>query len=82
MQYTVQCTYCIFNRKSCIVHGRGVHCLYSVLEFRTMGAKNRVGIGLSYKALICKSCKEPRNRFPAWRTGMIIIFIVPARQAT
>jgi hypothetical protein len=38
-----------------------------------MGARNRVAIGLyAYwpgRARICRPFKEPRNRFPAWRTG-------------
>ncbi len=34
------------------------------------------------RARICRPFKEPRNRFPAWRGGTTIIFVVPARQAT
>jgi hypothetical protein len=60
-------------------------CSYSdlcihVLEFLTvignfstaMGARNQVGIGLLYRparARICRSFKETRYRFPAWRAG-------------
>jgi hypothetical protein len=33
-------------------------------------------------ARICKTFKEPRNRFPAWRAGTTTLFDVPARQAT
>jgi hypothetical protein len=28
------------------------------------------------------SSEEPKNRFPAWRTGMINLFVVLARQST
>ncbi len=34
-----------------------------------MGDRNQVGIGLSYRACVCKHFKEPRNRFSAWRAG-------------
>jgi hypothetical protein len=47
-----------------------------------MGARNRVEIGLLYLARICKSFKEPRNRFSHWRAGTTTLFDVPARQAT
>jgi hypothetical protein len=33
-----------------------------------------------YRARICKSFKEPRNRFPAWRAGTTTLLVVPARQ--
>ncbi len=32
------------------------------------------------RALICKPCKGPRNRFPAWRAGTTTLFVPPARQ--
>jgi hypothetical protein len=31
------------------------------------------------RARICKPCKEPRNRFPAWRAGTATLFVVLAR---
>ncbi len=31
---------------------------------------------------IYRPCKEPRNRFQAWRAGTTTLFDVPARQAT
>jgi hypothetical protein len=37
-----------------------------------MGARNRIGIGLSYRsarALIWNPFKDSRNRLPAWRAG-------------
>jgi hypothetical protein len=34
------------------------------------------------RARICKLCKEPRNRFPAWQAGTTTLFDVPANQAT
>jgi hypothetical protein len=34
-----------------------------------------------YRAHICKTFKEPRNRFPALRDGTTTLFVVPARQA-
>ncbi len=42
--------------------------LCSNLE-QSMGDRNQEGIGLSYRACICKHFKEPRNRFSAWRAG-------------
>jgi hypothetical protein len=62
------------------------HCwsCAGILE-QSMGARNRVGIGLLYrptKARICKPFKEPRNRFLAWRASTTTLFFVPARQAT
>ncbi len=42
--------------------------LCSNLE-QSMGDRNQVGIGLSYRACICKHFKGPRNRFSAWRAG-------------
>ncbi len=64
------------------------NCLYSscakILE-QSMGARNRVGMGLSYRparARICKPFKKPRNRFLAWRAGTSILFVVLVRQAT
>ncbi len=39
---------------------------------QSMGSRNRVGIGLSYRparAHICRPFKEPRNWFWAWRAG-------------
>ncbi len=33
-------------------------------------------------ARICRTFKEPRNRFPAWRAGPTTLHVVPARQAT
>ncbi len=52
---------------------------------QSLGARNRVGIGLSYRpatARTCKHFKEPRNLFPAWRPGVTNLFDVPARQVT
>jgi hypothetical protein len=34
-----------------------------------------------YRARICKSFEESRNRFPAWRPGTTTLFDVPGRQA-
>jgi len=34
------------------------------------------------RARICRPFKEPRNRFPAWRSGTTTLFVVLARQAT
>jgi hypothetical protein len=36
----------------------------------------------SFRARICKSFKEPRNPFPAYRASASTLFVVPARQAT
>ncbi len=55
-----------------------------ILE-QSMGARNLVGIGLAHRparAGICKSFKEPRNRFPAWQACTTTLFVVPARHAT
>ncbi len=44
-----------------------------ILE-QSLGARNRVGKGLSYqpaRARICKAFKGPRNRFPAWRNRFV-----------
>jgi hypothetical protein len=34
-----------------------------------------------FSAQICKSFKEPRNRFPALRAGTTTLFYIPARVA-
>ncbi len=39
-------------------------------------------VGSESRARIWKPFKEPRNRFPAWRAGMTILFDVLARPAT
>ncbi len=52
---------------------------------QSMGTRNRVGIGLSYRlarARICKPFNEPRNRFLAWRAGTTTLFVVSTRQAS
>ncbi len=36
---------------------------------------------IPYWARICKTFKEPRNRFPAWWAGTTTLFDVPARQS-
>ncbi len=51
---------------------------------RSMGARNRVGIGLSYRpasswARICKPFKAPRKGFPTWRDGTTTLYGAPAR---
>jgi hypothetical protein len=44
---------------------------------QSMGARNQVGIGLSYQparlepVFVCKSFKEPLNRFLSWRAESI-----------
>ncbi len=50
-----------------------------------MGARNREGIGLSYRPArtrICRPFKESKNRFSARRASTTTLFVVPARQAT
>ncbi len=34
------------------------------------------------RARTCKPFKEPRNRFPSWRSGTTTLFVGPARQTT
>jgi hypothetical protein len=36
---------------------------------KSMGARNQGGIGLLYRARICRSFNETRYRFSAWRAG-------------
>jgi len=85
--YNVNTRNCVPDNECC---GKGnsliliSFSLYSacalILE-QSMRARNRVGMGLSYlpaRARICKPFKKPRNRFPAWRAGTTILFVVPA----
>ncbi len=55
---------------------------YSAGIFKlSMGSRNRAGIGLSYRARICKPFRGSRNRFLAWRAGTTSLFDVQACQA-
>jgi len=49
---------------------------------RKKGNRWNRDVGTENRARICGPFKEPRNRFPAWRTGTTTLYVVPARQAT
>jgi hypothetical protein len=52
--------------------------IFKLLRSPEIFSKDLIPPAYAARARICRLFKEPRNRFPAWRTGTATQYVVPA----